>query len=355
MNDKNTEPLISIICPVYNVGKTVEKMIQSVLSQDYTNFQLIIVDDMSKDNTTEIIQRYAEADSRIVFVKNKENTGPGPAKNMALQLAEGEYITFIDGDDWIEKGAYSALMEKQRETEADVVVSGYIQDYLDANENIKYSVKVIPPFLNGNESTPNAFATLDAHKSFSFCTPKLYKSFLIKENNVVFPAIMHSEDFFFNMALLPYTKRTATVEKAFYHYIKPVGRTLTTAEYIPDYYGISNRRYEASKNYCISQGSFTDDIRAFIANTHIKHLSMCLIYNCAAESGLNHAARKSFVKEMLAQKNTLEAIKYCSENSRSSMLMNGFFKTKSSCLLLMFGRMMWIGRQKFPFLFDKLK
>lgn len=349
------DALISIICPVYNAEKTVSKMIESVISQDYKNLQLIIADDKSSDSTVETVERYAEKDSRILLIKNKENVGPGPSKNNAIQYAEGEFITFIDADDWIEKGAYSALMSEQRSSEADVVVMGYIQDYLEKSGEIKYSVEVLPPKLSGDETAAQVFTLLDFHKIYSFCWTKLIKASLIKENGIEFPPIMHSEDFFFNMSLLPYVNKTATVTKAFYHYIKPASVTLTSSDYIPGYYELSNKRYEASKAYCVSQNSFEGESRLLIANTHIKHLSMCLIYNCSQKSGMNHKKRISFIKEMLKNPNTAEALKYSSGVSCSSKIMNTFFKTQSPFILAFFARTMWILRQKFSFLFDKLK
>lgn len=350
MNEK-----ISVICPAYNAEKTVSKTIESVLSQDYKNLELIIVDDVSKDSTPEIIKEYANKDSRLIFIQNQKNTGPGPAKNKAINMATGEFITFIDSDDTVDNGAYSALFEKQLETDADIVVMGYIQDHLDSQGNIKYSVEVLPPALDGTEATVKAFTLLDTNKSFAFCCTKLMRASLIKKNKITFPPLMLSEDFFFNMALLPFVEKTASVDKAYYHYVKPETNTLTGLDYVAGYYELSNKRYEASKEYCVSENAFEGETRSLIANTHIKHLSMCLIYNCSKKSGMKHKDRIEFAKIMFSNKNTEEAIKYCSSVSHSAKIMNTVFKTKNPILTVSFGRIMWIAREKLSFVFDKLK
>lgn len=241
------------------------------------------------------------------------------------------------------------------QTDADIVVIGYSQDFIDKEGNLKYSVKILPPDLNGKETTTESFAILDMNKIFSFCWSKLYRASLIKENQIEFPEMMHSEDFFFNIGLLPYINKTVTIDKILYHYIKPCHQTLTTGEYIEGFYELSCKRYEASKIFCLSQKSFDGNIRYFISNTHLKHLSMCLVYNCSKKSGFTHKQRVDFAKEVLNDSNTIEALNYCSGSSRASKLMNNVFKSKSSTLLVIFGRILWIAKYRLSFIFDKIK
>lgn len=348
-------PLISVICPVYNAEKYIDNMLDSVLSQDYKNIELVIVDDVSTDKTFEKILSRAQKDSRINLIENDENTGPGPAKNKAIKASNGDFICFIDGDDWIEQGMFSSMINKQAENDSDVVVVGYFQDYLDENNKLKYSVTVLPPEIKNNCSTAEVFALLDAQKIFSFCWTKMFRASIIRDNNIKFPPLMHSEDFFFNIYILPYIKSTADVQKAFYHYIKPQHQTLTTGDYIDGFYELSNKRYEACKAYCESQNAFDGNIRSLISNTHLKHLSICLVYNCSEKSKMKHKDRISFAKKILDDVNTKEAIEYCSPVSKSSKLLNTFFKMRNAKLLVAFSRMLWLAKYKFSFIFDKLK
>lgn len=99
MLDKNIEELVSVIMPTYNCGKYIEESIQSVINQTYKNWELIIVDDCSKDNTEEIVSAYQKKDNRIKYTKFSENHGAAIARNTAVQQANGKYIAFLDSDD----------------------------------------------------------------------------------------------------------------------------------------------------------------------------------------------------------------------------------------------------------------
>lgn len=104
-----SEKLISIIMPAYNANKTIQESIESILKQTYTNWELIIIDDSSKDNTLNIIEEYRKNDHRIKIIKNEENLGVAETRNKGLNKAQGDYIAFLDADDmWI-----NTKLEKQ--------------------------------------------------------------------------------------------------------------------------------------------------------------------------------------------------------------------------------------------------
>lgn len=102
-------PKISIIVPVYEVEPYIHKCVDSILAQTFTDFELILVDDGSPDNCGEICDEYEENDSRIRVI-HKENGGPSSARNAGLNIAKGDYIGFVDSDDWIETDMYEMLI-----------------------------------------------------------------------------------------------------------------------------------------------------------------------------------------------------------------------------------------------------
>lgn len=103
--------LISVIIPVYNVEKYLEQCLDSVVNQSYMNLEIICIDDCSTDNSLEIAENFAKKDSRIKIFKNNSNLGVGSARNIGLKNAKGEYIHFLDPDDWLEKNAYEKLIK----------------------------------------------------------------------------------------------------------------------------------------------------------------------------------------------------------------------------------------------------
>lgn len=101
---------VSVIIPVYNVEKFILKTVESVMNQDYKDVEIILVNDGSPDNSAQIIDELAKRDSRIICI-HKENGGVSSARNAGLKIATGEYVTFIDGDDWVEPNYISYLLE----------------------------------------------------------------------------------------------------------------------------------------------------------------------------------------------------------------------------------------------------
>lgn len=102
------EKVVSVIIPVYNVEEFIFKTVKSVMDQDYKNIEIILVDDGSPDNSAKIIDELAKKDDRIIYV-HKDNGGVSSARNVGLRMASGEYVTFIDGDDWVEPNYISIL------------------------------------------------------------------------------------------------------------------------------------------------------------------------------------------------------------------------------------------------------
>ncbi|GHH98659.1 glycosyltransferase [Neobacillus kokaensis] len=112
--------LISVIVPVFNVEKYLSKCIDSILNQTYKNLEIILVNDGSKDSCAEICENYAKLDDRIRVI-HKENGGLSSARNAGLKIAKGEFIGFVDSDDWVDKDMYEILISKAIHTDADIV------------------------------------------------------------------------------------------------------------------------------------------------------------------------------------------------------------------------------------------
>ena len=121
------QPLVSIIMPVYNCERILSESIESVISQSYKNWELLIVDDGSKDKSVSIIESYARKDSRIRLFKNEtEEHGPGIARNYGIERISGKYTYFIDADDWIEKELLQDTVSLAEKTDADIVPFGFV-------------------------------------------------------------------------------------------------------------------------------------------------------------------------------------------------------------------------------------
>ena len=174
----NNTPLISIIVPVYNVEKYIERCIDSILAQTYTNFELILVDDGTPDNSGKICDEYALRDSRIK-VFHEINKGPMWARKIGYMAAIGDYITFCDSDDLLPNNSIQILYEKALETDADIV-SGDMQLLFDNGSTKSFSSNL----SYGNDKSGVFHALLCNEYSHNLCG-KLFRANLLQNYNYI--------------------------------------------------------------------------------------------------------------------------------------------------------------------------
>lgn len=128
---------ISVIIPAYNAESYLKKCIESVLLQSYRNFEIIIIDDGSKDDTLKLAEKFKLQDKRIKVI-HQENMGLPAARNTGIHNADGEYVFFLDSDDWIEKKCFEILMKLQNKYNADILIFGYYKEY--EKKQVKYCI-----------------------------------------------------------------------------------------------------------------------------------------------------------------------------------------------------------------------
>lgn len=202
--------MVSVIIPVYNGAEFVEKCIRSVMEQSYRDLEIIVIDDGSTDNSYEICQKLAKEDDRIRLV-HQENAGVSAARNKGLDLAQGEYVTFVDADDLLLHNALNAMV-KAFDLSVDFVIGSYEEYRLGRTTRI---VKEKKDFML--DSDRNCFPEVDTHIVSPWA--KLYKRQVIHENNICFDeSIPYGEDHIFNVAYCRYVKHIKVIDDVVYRY-----------------------------------------------------------------------------------------------------------------------------------------
>lgn len=208
--------LVSIIVPVYNAEDYINDTIQSVLKQTYINIELIIVDDGSSDNSLNVAQLYQEKDTRVK-VYSQSNSGVSVARNKGISLAEGDYILFLDSDDFIEENSIEVLL-KTRQRQDELIVFGYYTHQPNGQVIIKPN--------NQNDIELNlqelSHSFWDYYEIGVTNSPvnKLYEANIIKDNNLFFPDdIRMGEDLIFNLTYFTKINTLRIINKTLYHYI----------------------------------------------------------------------------------------------------------------------------------------
>ena len=191
----------SIIIPVYGVEKYLNKCIESVLSQTYTDFEVILVDDKSPDNCPAMCDAWADADARIRVIHKPQNEGLGYARNTGLEAAEGQYVLFLDSDDYISKSLLDTC-DAALSDQTDILVFGLEYIYEDKRGDTKLTELSIPKKTSAD--TPQKRAALFAHLSqagaFPFAWNKIYKKSFLFTSGIRFEKTKLIEDFLFNIA-----------------------------------------------------------------------------------------------------------------------------------------------------------
>lgn len=216
-------PKVSIIVPIYNVEKYLQRCIDSLRNQTFKDIEIILVDDESPDNCPQMCDEYAKVDPRIKVV-HKKNGGLGYARNSGLEVAKGDYVAFVDSDDYVELDMIEKLYQECVSNRLEVVFADF---YVDGNSGFKKS-----PSFEKLYDTPELLEELrldmiGAEPEFPSCSKiqysvwrGLYSLKMINENNLRFPSEREyiSEDIVFNLDFLKLTKRAKIVLLKFYHY-----------------------------------------------------------------------------------------------------------------------------------------
>ena len=185
-------PKLSIIIPVYNVEKYLPKCLGSILEQPFKDLEVICVNDGSTDGSLDVLQKIKKKDDRVVII-DKKNEGSGIARNIGLSTAQGEYVYFIDSDDWLEDDVLAKIIAKADELQTDILVFGGLSYYNGKGQNGAYSKNKLPKKYFGKVVSAKDIKK-DIFKFPSTAWTKLYRrSFLIK-NEIKFQNIRAGQD-----------------------------------------------------------------------------------------------------------------------------------------------------------------
>ncbi len=219
---------VSIVVPVYNTPeKYLEKCIKSICNQTIEELELILVDDGSEKACADLLDRFQEEDERIKVV-HIENQGVSNARNIGIEQSVGEWITFVDSDDWIEAETLERLLNLSEKSGADILMWRFDKEIGDSYENTPFLGKDYMVF-QGNEIQKLQrmllnFYSYSDEMLFTFLVTtvcKMYKTEIIKENQISFPVnVKNGEDGIFAIEAFQYAKKVVFTNQILYHYVQ---------------------------------------------------------------------------------------------------------------------------------------
>lgn len=205
----NDDKLVSVIIPMYNAEKYIEKCLISVISQNYSNWEIILVNDGSTDKSASICKKYAETENRIVFIE-QENKGLSEARNAGLSKAKGDYICFVGSDDWIDESYLSDMYMVVEKNHVDMVLCGLSFAYDDEIKEYDLHCK------EGYLSKENFVHKLATNEIESFAVNKLFKAEVIRDTR--FKKGVYFEDVVFLNNIIERINSIYVVNKPLYYY-----------------------------------------------------------------------------------------------------------------------------------------
>lgn len=213
-------PLVSIIVPIYNAGKTIDRCINSILNQKYKDFELILLNDGSTDDSGILCDAYAEKDMRIQ-VLHKENSGVSDTRNRGIAMARGEYLQFLDSDDWITPDATSLFVRAATENECDMVIADF---YRVVGERVSQKGSIEEEGIMKRVDYAANMMQKPADFYYGVLWNKLYKRSIIEQYQLKMDSsISWCEDFMFNLEYVRHTHTIYALKIPVYYYVKTKG------------------------------------------------------------------------------------------------------------------------------------
>lgn len=205
------EVKVSVIVPVYNTEKYLDQCLESIVKQSLEDIEIIVINDGSVDKSHSICMKYyCKYPQKIKYIENI-NIGCSSTRNLGISLAKGEYIAFVDSDDYIAEEMYKEMYKKAKEEELDIVICG--MEYIQIQENRK--INLVPKNKKKN------IEYLDYKNLMANPVNKLFKREVIIKNKIIFPVDIHAgEDIVFCFKAMLNSKKIASMDKIFYYYIQ---------------------------------------------------------------------------------------------------------------------------------------
>ena len=322
--------MISIIVPIYNREKTIGRCIESIVNQTFQDLEILLVDDGSSDGSVEVCKKYAEIDTRI-RVLQKKNGGVSSARNEGIRHAQGEYIQFVDSDDYIEPDMSRKLYEALKKYNAQVAVCGFREKFSKEQEDIvrQPSEEVVTEVRYMEKYVDGLFENC----YIQCCWNKLYEKKYIQ--HTFREDYTYGEDLLYNLEYLEKIERVVFVPESLYIYEHTEGESLTS-KYRKDEIDLRIRLMKRTFYFCDtylegekSESEFASKMmRAIIYS----------LFDIYLDERFSDQERKQIVTSYIKNETVQKASKICILGNRQQKICNALIKKKKTELLLLFFR-----------------
>lgn len=274
---------ISVIIPVFNAGQLLKKCLDSVLTQTWSNIEVIVVDDGSSDDSPDICNRYAATDPRVKAI-HTTNKGVCHARNTGLDNATGHYVMFVDSDDWLDSGMMEVLAGLMEKNDADMATCGYFME--DENGKVIYGIDKNTEYTLGRW---DAIGTLFKSPDYRYkgnLWDKLFLRQTIVDHSLTFDNTIHfNEDRLFVFQYLMHTDKTAYTTKPYYHYVQHSQSAM--GAFAKAYHAQHETFIDAFEKMGLTAGIMPAGVRSSFATDYLK-TAMAFLLSHRQDISLGH-------------------------------------------------------------------
>jgi len=341
------KPFFSIVIPAYNCAGTIRATLESIAAQTVSDFEVIIVNDGSKDATADVLQAFADKDSRFSFI-TIPNNGPGNARNQGIAGAKGTYLFLMDADDEIERHTlerYQAIIKSEA---PDLIVASYNLRVLD-NQEIVSEKQVIAEnqvYASNAVFLENLYPLMNKQLMYVIWN-KIYRLDIIRKHQIAFPSYSSCEDRLFNIAYYRHAKKVVTTSEVLYQYAFE-GKSSLTNKYF-------DNKFETFLEFYNELLDLTDkDLGGFSA-LFLKGTMSCIIPLHGASCPLDWAGKRAYIQKILQHPRVQYATAHSLTDTPIRKIMKLLFQSKSVYLNYIASGMMHLLSNASPKLIEKLK
>lgn len=373
-------PLFSIILPTYGVESYIAQALTCLRNQIYSDFEVLVVDDASPDQSVAIAQRFADQDERIRIIHHTDNQGLSAARNSGISFAKGRYITFFDPDDTYEPQLLEKVAESLDRQRAQIILFGHTEDTCneagEITQSLAYPVPISsskePPEESsvGSSAIPSATSATHEYQSleafhpmvltweknihYGYAWNKFYDLAFIKEHRLKFKNNPLIEDLEFNVEAFSCARTVNVVSEPLYHYAKREQANLTN-KFEPRYFELHQRRIQLLVDQQKAWGLWNDESRAALGSLYARYIISALERNNDPRAHMLGSDKKAFVGTLYESKFFNELIPYA---QASSPFLNAAYqplKHKSIAGALAIGKTVHVAKQSASGALQKIK
>lgn len=339
-------PFFSIVVPVYNVDSYLKLSLEDLQSQTFTDWEAIIVDDASPDNSKNIAQTFINKDSRFKIVSHKTNQGLSSARNTGIKNARGKYIWFPDPDDRYKHNLLEAVKNAIEEQSSPIILFGHSEIYFNQKGSIdkKKEFKTPSATLNQQSLRKNVMQ-LEVNTQYGYAWNKFYSIDYIKKHHLAFenelPLI---EDISFNIKAFQDLTQLTIIEDNLYLYSKREANNLTN-KYVPNYYQLHRQRIEMLRNQQLNWGLLDDEVKGILGMLFARYILSTLERNCSKQSQMGHKERTIWCKRAFEDPLFNDLVMKAQSSSATLSFCIKALQTKNAQCWTLLGRLIHLAKE----------